>query len=196
MKRFIFPFIFLFLYSSFLCAQKGTSQFAVSAGYEQFPELHDGKGYNLGIEFKHYMHNRFFIVANFHSGVNDGSKPTSYTTHVTSYHFDLRNSVRDYMVGLGIGADLLQEGRHKIYVQATAGLGSSERYKDGIVTSPEEGYDRVKTFEEKSTRFAIAATAGYDFKINSWLAAGVNYTGYQVGYEYNNSFNGKLSFLF
>ena len=54
----------------------------------------------------------------------------------------------------------------------------------------------VKTFEEKSIRFAISATAGYDYRVNNWLKIGINYTGYQIGYEYNNSFNAKLSFIF
>ncbi|GAA6466102.1 hypothetical protein K220099C10_19480 [Bacteroides thetaiotaomicron] len=196
MKRLILPILFLFVCSCLSYAQKGSNQFGLSAGYEHFPELHEGKGYNIGIEFKQYIHNRFFVVANFHTGINDGSKHVNYTTQNTPYNFDLNNSVRDYMIGFGLGADLLQKGRHNIYIQGTAGLGSSERTKDGIVTSPGGNYDMVKTFEEKSIRFAISATAGYDYRVNNWLKIGINYTGYQIGYEYNNSFNAKLSFIF
>ena len=196
MKRLILPILFLFVCSCLSYAQKGSNQFGLSAGYEHFPELHEGKGYNIGIEFKQYIHNRFFVVANFHTGINDGSKHVNYTTQNTPYNFDLSDSVRDYMLVFGLGADLNQNGRHNIYIQGTAGLGSSERTKDGIVTSPGGNYDMVKTFEEKSIRFAISATAGYDYRVNNWLKIGINYTGYQIGYEYNNSFNAKLSFIF
>lgn len=63
------------------------------------------------------------------------------------------------MIGGGLGADLLQKGRHKIYLQGTVGLGSSEPSKDGIGVSLIGDYDIVKLHEEKSTRFAISATA-------------------------------------
>ncbi len=196
MKRFIFPILFLFICNSFLFAQKGVSQFGISAGYAHFGELHVGGGYNVGIDFKHYVHNRFFVVANFYAGVNDGTKHISYTNKNKQYNFDLQNSVRDYMIGFGLGADLLQKGRHKVYMQGTIGLGSSERSKDGIGVSLIGDYDVVKPHEEKSTRFAISAAAGYDFKVTNWLIIGVNYTLYQVGYDFANAYNGKLSLIF
>ena len=57
-------------------------------------------------------------------------------------------------------------------------------------------YDIVKTYEEKSTRFAISASAGYDYQLTDWLSIGVNYTGWQIGYEYKNSANVKLGVIF
>lgn len=59
------------------------------------------------------------------------------------------------MIGGGLDADLLQKGRHKIYLQGTVGLGSSEPSKDGIGVS----LIGEKLHEEKLTRFAISATA-------------------------------------
>lgn len=50
--------------------------------------------------------------------------------------------------------------------------------------------------EEKSTRFAISASAGYDYQLTDWLSIGVNYTGWQIGYEYKNSANVKLGVIF
>ena len=74
--------IFLLLLSVFFVisaeAQKGSSQFALFAGYEHFPEMWEGKGYNVGVEYKYYVHNRFFAVANFHAGVNDASEFVEY----------------------------------------------------------------------------------------------------------------------
>ena len=144
----------------------------------------------------HYIDNRSYVVANLHAGVNDGSKNTKYTSNEISYNVDLNNSVRDYMLGVGVGYDLLQINRNKLYIQGTVGIGSSDREKDGIVTSPGGVYDIVKTFEEKSVRYALSVSFGYDFLLTEWVAVGVNYKGWQVGYEYTNSYNGKVSFIF
>ena len=81
-------------------------------------------------------------------------------------------------------------------MQGTAGIGSSEQYKDGIILSPGGTYDMIKTFEEKSTRFAISVSAGYDYQLTKWLSVCVNYTGWQIGYEYKNSINAKLGIKF
>lgn len=179
-------------------AQKGISQFALFGGYETFPELRVGKGYNVGVEFKHYMHNRFYVVGNFHAGVNNGSYDLSYTDRGKDYDFTLFNSVRDYMIGLGLGADALQIKRHKIYVQGTVGLGSSDEQKDGIslIMIADEHRPTVKTNEVKVTRYAISASAGYDYQLTGWLAVGVNYTLWFIGYESKNSYNAKVSFIF
>lgn len=182
--------------STNIYAQKGSSQFSLFGGFEHFPELKCRNGYNVGVEFKHYLNNRVYALANFHAGVNDGTKNVSYTRDEIDYNFDLSNSVRDYMLGFGIGGDLLHINRHKIYMQGTVGIGSSEQYEDGITLSPGGAYDIVKTHEEKSTRFAISASAGYDYQLTDWLSIGVNYTGWQIGYEYKNSANVKLGIIF
>lgn len=182
--------------STNIYAQKGSSQFSLFGGFEHFPELKCRNGYNVGVEFKHYLNNRVYALANFHAGVNDGTKNVSYTRDEIDYNFDLSNSVRDYMLGFGIGGDLLHINRHKIYMQGTVGIGSSEQYEDGITLSPGGAYDIVKTYEEKSTRFAISASAGYDYQLTDWLSIGVNYTGWQIGYEYKNSANVKLGVIF
>mgnify|MGYP002615751079 CR=1 FL=1 len=182
--------------STNIYAQKGSSQFSLFGGFEHFPELKCRNGYNVGVEFKHYLNNRVYALANFHAGVNDGTKNVSYTRDEIDYNFDLSNSVRDYMIGFGIGGDLLHINRHKIYMQGTAGIGSSEQYKDGIILSPGGAYDMIKTFEEKSTRFAISVSAGYDYQLTKWLSVGANYTGWQIGYEYKNSINAKLGIKF
>lgn len=182
--------------STNIYAQKGSSQFSLFGGFEHFPELKCRNGYNVGVEFKHYLNNRVYALANFHAGVNDGTKNVSYTRDEIDYNFDLSNSVRDYMIGFGIGGDLLHINRHKIYMQGTVGIGSSEQYEDGITLSPGGAYDIVKTYEEKSTRFAISASAGYDYQLTDWLSIGVNYTGWQIGYEYKNSANVKLGIIF
>lgn len=182
--------------STNIYAQKGSCQFSLFGGFEHFPELKCRNGYNVGVEFKHYLNNRVYALANFHAGVNDGTKNVSYTRDEIDYNFDLSNSVRDYMLGFGIGGDLLHINRHKIYMQGTVGIGSSEQYEDGITLSPGGAYDIVKTYEEKSTRFAISASAGYDYQLTDWLSIGVNYTGWQIGYEYKNSANVKLGIIF
>ena len=182
--------------STNIYAQKGSSQFSLFGGFEHFPELKCRNGYNVGVEFKHYLNNRVYALANFHAGVNVGTKNVSYTRDEIDYNFDLSNSVRDYMLGFGIGGDLLHINRHKIYMQGTVGIGSSEQYEDGITLSPGGAYDIVKTYEEKSTRFAISASAGYDYQLTDWLSIGVNYTGWQIGYEYKNSANVKLGIIF
>ena len=194
MKKILFLLLLVLSLNSY--AQKGVNQFSLFAGYEYFPELWKGDGYNVGVEFKHYLNNRFFALANFHAGKNNGVVHTSYTRDGNDYNFDLSNRVSDYMLGLGLGADLMHIKSHKIYVQGSVGLGSSEQYEDGIVSHPVHDYDMVKQFEEKSVRFAISVSAGYDYQLTDWLSVGVNYTGWQIGYEFKSSANVKLGFIF
>lgn len=91
--------ILFFILSLNIHAQKGSSQFSFFGGYEHFPELWESKGYNVGVEFKHYLNNHIYVLANFHAGINDGSKTTNYTKGDINYNFPLTNSVRDYMLG-------------------------------------------------------------------------------------------------
>ena len=103
---------------SFKSAQytKPRSAFSVFAGYEHFPELGKRNGYDIGVEYKNYMRKKFYFVANFHAGVNDGTKAVAYERDGINYRFDLHNSVRDYMLGIGLGYDFLQVKRHSMYV--------------------------------------------------------------------------------
>lgn len=194
MKRSILLSVLLLTCILPLFSQKGTSQFSIVAGYEHFPELKARNGYNIGTEFKHYVHNRFYVVANFHAGINDGSKHVEYTNRDVDYKFDLYNSVRDYMVGFGLGADVMHIKRHKIYLQCTAGLGSSEVSEDYITSI--YFTDMVQTNEQKAVRFAVSASAGYEYQLTDWLAIGANYTAWQIGYEMKNSANIKLGITF
>lgn len=190
--------IFLLLAGAFFAisveAQKGSSQFALFAGYEHFPEMWIGKGYNIGVEYKYYVHKRFFAVANFHAGINNASKFVEYEFLGNMLGYTVGNSANDYMIGLGLGGDLLQIDRHKIYIQGTVGLGTSEMSKDGVSGTP--GKEIIRTHVESATRFAVSASVGYDYRICRWLAVGVNYTGWQIGYEYKNSANAKVTLLF
>lgn len=113
----------------------------------------------MGVEFKHYLNNRVYALANFHAGVNDGTKNVSYTRDEIDYNFDLSNSVRDYMIGFGIGGDLLHINRHKIYMQGTVGIGSSEQYEDGITLSP-GGAARAGSHRKRKERAGDQARCG------------------------------------
>ena len=158
-------FILSIVSSLNIYAQKGNSQFSLFGGFEQFPELNCRYGFNVGVEFKHYLNNRIYALSNFHAGVNFGTKKESYTRNGTDYNFNLSNSVRHYMLEFGIGGDLLHINKHKIYMQGSVCIGTSEQYEDGIILYPGGDYDidMVKTYEVKSTRFAISASAGYDY---------------------------------
>lgn len=190
-------FLLLLLYSVNIYSQKGINQFSLIAGYEQFPENRVAKGYNIGVEFKHYLNKCFYAVANFHAGVNDGSSREKFTNNNTNYDFTLWNSVREYMLGIGIGADLMQIKKHKIYLQATVGMGHSEESKDEIVLAPHPAnWYITKAFEVETTGYAVSVTAGYDYQVTKWLSLGVNYTGWKIGTEYTNSANAKIGFTF
>ena len=60
------------------------------------------------------------------------------------------------------------------------------------------GYDNIQIEENRyeETKWALSMTAGYDFRVTDWLAVGVNYSGFQVGSNCNNGFNGKISWIF
>ena len=179
--------------------QKGTSQFGFIGGYGHFTEVWHKGGYDVGIEFKHYVKNRFFVVANFHAGVNDGTYETTFSGMNTKLHTaELRNMVKNSIIGLGLGGDALSIGRHKIYVQGTAGIGSTERLREHVFLYEKNGRDVVEIEEDlyKETTWALTMTAGYDFRVTDWLAIGVNYTAFMIGTEYDNGFNGKIGWIF
>ena len=175
MKR-IYSLLFIpFLASSQAFAQDTKrDQLAVFAGYEQFPELHKRNGYDLGVEWKHYLNKRFYTLVNFPAGVTAGTEKVSND----------RDGVRDYMLGFGAGYDLLKIKRNTIYLQASVGLGTTDEQIDGIVLSPTGAYDIVKTFTTEATSYAISVAAGYDYQLTNFLAIGVNYTGWQIGFEF------------
>ena len=182
-----------------LFGQKGSSQFGFVGGYERFTEIGYKDGYNVGIEFKHYVKDRIFVVGNFHAGVNDGSVHTTFSGYNQSVHtLDLRNSVHDYMLGCGPGYVVLSIGRHRIYIKATAGLGNTDRIQQYAKLEMENGheYRSIVDNQQKYTKWALTTGAGYDFRVTDWLAVGINYTGFRVGNNYNNGYNLKVSWLF
>lgn len=175
-------------------AQKGVNQFAIQGGYEAFPHLNKASGGNMSIEFKHYFDKRLFFVSNFHAGINNGDIDISYYQNGDLRDINLSNTQRDYMLGIGIGADIFQKNCHKIYVQSTVGLGSSTIRKDDFDMSSKT----VDTVEENYVRYALSVSAGYDYRLTEWMAIGINYTGYQIGhsFDFKHSCNIKLSLLF
>lgn len=197
MKQIYSAILLLFLCSTITFAQTpAKDKISIFGGYEHFPELRKRNGYNIGIEYRHYLRKRIYTVINAHAGVNDGVRNEKYEREGIQYNFDLSNSVRDYMIGLGVGFEVLQKNKHIIYLQGTFGLGTTDIEQDYITLSPGGAYDIVKTNYEEHTRFAISATAGYDYQINNLLAIGVNYTCWQIGYESKNAANVRISFCF
>lgn len=184
--------LLLLLLSVNLYAQKGVNLFSLIAGYEGFPENHVPRGFNVGVEFKHYLNNCFYAVTNFHAGVNNGYKEVKFPVVTSVYE----NDVREYMLGIGLGADLLQIKKHKIYLQATVGMGRSEESSSITNYDKESGKQDKQTTENEFTRYAVSATAGYDYQVTKWLSLGVNYTGWKIGTEYTNSANAKIGFTF
>ena len=173
-------------------AQEGSSLFSVIGGYENFPDMVNKNGYNVGVEFKHYVHKSIFFVAHFHAGINGKDFVVQFEQDGGSDH-SLQNKVRDYMMGLGLGADVLQKERHRVYVQGTVGLGNSMKRQElpDIMNAP-----ATLMREENVTRYALAASVGYDYRLNRWLSVGVNYTGYYIGYDYKHTANMKLGVWF
>ncbi|EOS15137.1 hypothetical protein [Phocaeicola sartorii] len=192
MKKLIL-IVFTLLYTSLIFAQKGNSQFAILGGYENFPNLIKESGYNIGTEFKYYTHKRIFIIANFHAGINNGKKLLRYMKNDRLYNHNLKNTAKDYMIGFGLGGDLIQKEKHKAYIQSTIGLGNSEEKKTHLANIDSDTTEMTK---KTSTSYAISATIGYDYQLNEWLTVGMHYTGYQIGYQYKNSCNVKISILF
>lgn len=191
----IIKFVILGLFSCVqVYAQNGKNQFAIQGGYEVFPHLSRVSGGNIGIEFKHYLNNRIYFLSNFHAGINDGSLDISYKNNNVLTDIELKNTQRDYMLGMGIGIDVFQKENHKVYVQSTVGLGSSTvRYDDFDLSSK-----IINTLENNYIRYALSVSAGYDYRVTEYLAIGINYTGYQIGdnFDFKHTCNLKLSILF
>lgn len=174
-------------------AEKKETHIAATGGYEQFTEVYDKGGYAVGLELKHYVRNRIFVMANFRAGVNDGNQLIRYYDVNLHYlNFDLSNSIRDYSIAIGFGGDLFRRERHKIYLQGAVGLGSSERWSDKIEVRDHSYPYYIVTQQQQITSYSINSSAGYDFRIchNVWLGAA--YTGHKVGGKYNNIYEMKL----
>ena len=98
--------------STNIYAQKGSSQFSLFGGFEHFPELKCRNGYNVGVEFKHYLNNRVYALANFHAGVNDGTKNVSYTRDEIDYN--LKSATKLFSVLLASKRPLITELADKL----------------------------------------------------------------------------------
>lgn len=196
-KTFLIPLSILFI-SLPTVAQKGISRFGIQGGYARFPEMGAPNGISAGIEYNYYVKDRIFVFGSFLTALNNGHWTTTVGRTGHFRDFRLHNEEQAYMMAFGLGGDLLQYKRHRIYMQGGLGIGSSHREK--------ERYNAIRkgdTFEYVSitdisdiTRFAIQTTAGYEYQINHWLGLGVNYTGMFVGQNFISSVNLKTIWTF
>lgn len=188
-KKFLTVFSALMLISTWGYAQKGDNYFSFQGGYESFSRF-PNDGYNFALNFKHYMNNRIYAVANFHAGLSNMERKGQIVSSSDRY-YDLDNKQRDYMLGFGLGGDILRLNRHIVYAQATAGLGATDEKRENV----EHSDLSVTTTKDNRTTFALSFSAGYDYQLTDWFTIGVNYTGYQLDY-YKNSCNLKLGVRF
>lgn len=183
----IWALLFLFCCSKGY-AQKGEYQISIQSGYENFPRFFND-GYNFALNFKHYVNNRMYAVANFHTGLANMRREGQILSN-SQKHYNLDNKLRDYMLGFGIGGDISRKNRHIVYAQATAGLGTRDRKRETI---GEDGNE--VSYTSNRTTFALSFSAGYDYLLTDWFTIGINYTGYQIG-RYKNTCNLKLGVNF
>lgn len=192
--------ILLFSLNAF--AQKSQSEFSLKGGYEHFPDQPFTRrpfrsGYSIGMDYKTYVNTRFFVLATFHMGKYDMYKREVYPENGIDCTFDRHKKVDEFMLGAGIGYDLFRKERHKIYVQAAFGVGFEIANDDKKkILSEEEGYQQIYIMNNIGIDYALAASLGYDFKINDWFSCGPDISLYMIDYSFNPTFNLKATVHF
>lgn len=199
--RLLFVLFCLCISQTFL-AQKSKSEFSLKVGYEHFPNQPFTRspfrsGYSVGMDYKTYVNTRFFVLATFHMGKYDMYRRVVYPENGIDCTFDRHKKVDEFMLGAGIGYDLFRKERHKIYVQAAFGVGFEIEEDDKKkILSEEEGYRQVYIMNNIGIDYALAASFGYDFKINEWFSCGPDLSIYLIDYHFNPTFNVKATVLF
>ena len=189
MKKLLFTLLLFLTSNMWGYAQKGETCFSFQGGYENFSKFIEKDGYNFALNLTHYVNNRIYAVANFHTGLSNRNYNQKLSGQNSSYEID--NKLREYMLGLGLGADIFHKKRHVIYVQSTVGLGVIDEKTENINISD---WSKQRLQDNHAT-FALSFTAGYDYQLNDWLTMGINYTGYQIR-SYRNSCNLKIGIIF
>lgn len=188
-KRVLLVLLFIISLHTSAFAYKGDNFFLFQCGYENFSRF-PNDGYNFSVNFKHYLNERTYAIANFHAGLSNMERKGEILSTSDSY-YDLNNKQRDYMLGFGLGHDIFRKNRHVIYLQTTVGIGVTDLKRENIELP--EG--NVNTIKDNNSTFALSFSTGYDYQLTDWLTIGVNYTGYQINY-YKNTCNLRLGIKF
>ncbi|WP_195643099.1 hypothetical protein [Bacteroides ovatus] len=172
-------------------------QFSFTGGYEHFKVNHFNKlsGYGLGCEFKFHFYKRFYMVANFHMGINNEFMPRTAIQGIGEVDFSMHWRIREYKTGIGLGANLINFKKHKIYTQATFGLSKLKQSEPNVYSY--RPTIEIGTKNEYYLKYSTSISSGYDYRISKLICIGMDYTGWWlVGLAYRNTLNAKISFFF
>ncbi len=186
MKNFFIALFFLI--SLCTVAQKQSLQYALQGGYKYYMGSFGKQGFNIGMETTYYPTNRNYILLNFNYGngpIADGNIDLLNNGKAVYY----TGNRKDYFIGMGLGYNVLNKQKNRIYIQGAIGL--------GIVTINMDFPSIKGKGHGNQSQYALSPSLGYDYKITDKVAVGINYSGYYIGnWEYSNTINGKLSFTF
>lgn len=172
-------------------------QLSLSGGYEHFDndDIASDGGYGIGLEFKYPLCKNLYAVADFHTGINRDFKPRIAIAEVGEIDFSMRWKTNEYKAGIGLGINILEYKKSKIYTQATLGL-SKIKYSYPVVTE----YRPNVSIENRNNdffKFASSVSFGYDYRIYKSFLIGIDYTGWWlIDYKYRHTCNAKIGIVF
>lgn len=173
-------------------------QFSVMGGYEYFSRLSPGvrpSGGGIGAEFKYYLSDRFYSLANFHMGFYDQRemRMVEGSESQDKYLFDW--TMREFNGGVGLGVDLLSTFRHIIFFQSTCGV-SQVNIDEPFFDTYDPPTVELKDADLKP-RMAASVTLGYAHRVTDIVSFGFDYTGWWIsGVKFRHTGNVRLGFAF
>lgn len=188
MKSFFIALLSLLLTSP-VFAQKsfGDSEIAISTGASIYRiNSYDFKnGYKIGLHLNQGISKRIYTTIGISFGEDDGTytKPSNWIT---------KSTVRDIQLGVGIGVNVIQSSKHRIYLHSLVGgsaiLGSSSSLEN-------DGKQDVQSLREyNDLGLSTTLSTGYRYYLFNRIGVGV---GYDFTYLHNighiHSFNATLS---
>lgn len=200
--------LFALLFSTPLCihAQKGNVKIDLKGGVS-LPEKEkldmNATGYLIGVNFKYYLNNRFYVLLKASGNRLTGDKSVGQLISSSSEDWPkealLSKRITDTMLGVGMGWDILKKNRHSVYFQSAFGIGvqnyKSEVWKDND-NNRDNGYSIYHRSSDNYADWALSGDLGYIYSITDFIGIGASYSADYIAWGFSQGFNINLQFTF
>lgn len=172
-------------------AQKGKVKLDFAGGFEMTEkekgEVNGMNGFNVNADLKYYVNNRLYTLGTVFTSKVSGTENGLYTINSEqSFEGYTYNKMTNTMVGLGLGYDIIQSGKHTLYAQAAFGLASeySEwQIREDQDNNPDNGYIIHSFDSSNEVDWGLIGKAGYNYQLTKLLSVGASYqVNYLCGY--------------
>lgn len=163
------------------------NMFTLRSGYSIFNSEHGKYGYNVNLEYNHYVFNNLYLL---------GSYVHAYSKNAEQYRsteYTINGSIQEHILALGFGYDMLKINGHRIYGAFGVGAGYQSYTRDVVV--PEVSFT-TREVTEKGWSISYFPTGGYGYSVIPNLEVGASWAGYFAKYYWANSFNIHVGYKF